>query len=197
MRKTEQLEKSKLRPHSTAKKITASFLENAGKFYLERFPASTSRFRTVMTRKIDRSCRAHPEQDREECLALLEAIILRFHSAGFLNDVAYASGLGYSLSQRGYSSSRIAWALRRKGIGEDCLQETGMLVTLPANHDWLCALLWVKKKRLGAFSNGKTSYNQSLSCLARAGFEFETARRALSLTAEEVEEQLTLLHAQD
>jgi regulatory protein len=190
MRNTVDPEKSSPLPRPPVKKITAAYLENSGKFYLERFPASTVQFRRVMTRKIDRSCRSHADQDREECLNLLETLISRFQTIGFLNDPAYASGLRYSLSQRGYSSSRIAQTLRQKGISPDWLQEASICEPLDPNHDWLAALRWIKKKRLGAYSTRDESTNRSLASLARAGFEFDMARKALSLTVEEIEEHL-------
>lgn len=190
MRNTVEPEKSSPRPQTPVKKITTTYLENAGKFYLERFPASTAQFRKVMTRKIDRSCRAHPDQDREKCLNLLETLISRFQSIGFLNDSAYASGLRYSLSERGYSASRISQTLRQKGISPDWLQEASVSTPLDPNHDWLAALRWIKKKRLGAYSTREANPNRSLSSLARAGFEFDIARKALSLTIEEIEDQL-------
>ncbi|MBP9050600.1 MAG: RecX family transcriptional regulator [Alphaproteobacteria bacterium] len=190
MRNTVDPEKSSPRSRPPVKKITATYLENSGKFYLERFPASTAQFRRVMTRKIDRSCRAHADQDREECLNLLETLISRFQTIGFLDDPAYASGLRYSLTQRGYSSSRIAQTLRQKGISPDWLQEASAREPLNPDHDWLAALRWIKKKRLGAYSTRDEGPNRSLASLARAGFEFDMARKALSLTVEETEEHL-------
>ena len=190
MRNTVDPEKSSPRSRPPVKKITATYLENSGKFYLERFPASTAQFLRVMTRKIDRSCRAHADQDREECLNLLETLISRFQTIGFLDDPAYASGLRYSLTQRGYSSSRIAQTLRQKGISPDWLQEASAREPLNPDHDWLAALRWIKKKRLGAYSTRDEGPNRSLASLARAGFEFDMARKALSLTVEETEEHL-------
>ena len=38
------------------KKITLSYLENAGAYYLERFSASEAQFRKVMGQKIYKSC---------------------------------------------------------------------------------------------------------------------------------------------
>lgn len=190
MRNTVDPEKSSPRSRPPVKKITATYLENSGKFYLERFPASTAQFRRVMTRKIDRSCRTHADQDREECLNLLETLISRFQTIGFLDDPAYASGLRYSLTQRGYSSSRIAQTLRQKGISPDWLQEASAREPLNPDHDWLAALRWIKKKRLGAYSTRDEGPNRALASLARAGFEFDMARKALSLTVEETEEHL-------
>jgi regulatory protein len=190
MRNTVDPEKSSPRSRPPVKKITATYLENSGKFYLERFPASTAQFRRVMTRKIDRSCRTHADQDREECLNLLETLISRFQTIGFLDDPAYASGLRYSLTQRGYSSSRITQTLRQKGISPDWLQEASAREPLNPDHDWLAALRWIKKKRLGAYSTRDEGPNRALASLARAGFEFDMARKALSLTVEETEEHL-------
>jgi regulatory protein len=63
------------------KKITAQYLHNAGLYYLQRFAASRGQFRSVMLRKIRRSCMEHREQDYEACAALVEKIVEKFERA--------------------------------------------------------------------------------------------------------------------
>lgn len=164
MRNTVDPEKSSPRSRPPVKKIT-TYLENSGKFYLERFPASTAQFRRVMTRKIDRSCRAHADQDREECLNLLETLISRFQTIGFLDDPAYASGLRYSLTSAGIPPHELPKPFARKGFPPDWLQEASAREPLNPDHDWLAALRWIKKKRLGAYSTRDEGPNCSLSLL--------------------------------
>jgi len=174
----------------TAKKITETYLHNAGLYYLQRFAASTEQFRTVMNRKIMRSCAAHADQDIAECKAMLEALIEKFRGAGLLDDDTYARQTVTKLRRRGASSSAIAHALQKKGIGApaartalDQYDET----TGTENSDLLAALRLARRKRLGAFSTGtkKTDVEKSLAAYARAGFSYETARRALSMDADE------------
>lgn len=173
------------------RKITASYLENAGKFYLEKFPASTSHFRTVMQRKIRRSAAAHPETDLDASLRILDDIILKFIDLGFLDDLALARGLTYSWTQRGWSRRKILMSLSQKGIPADIVESLPEDDVPSSADDFTAALRWIKKKRLGAFSSKNEDHQDRwLSSLARAGFDFETARRALALPREEAEEFL-------
>jgi regulatory protein len=176
-------------PRKIVKKISASYLENAGKHYLERFPASIARFRAVMTRKIRKSCAAHEGQSFEECAALLETLIVKFQNCGFLNDASYAQGLVYSLRQRGCSRRRIEATLRHKGLSGDAAENA---LSAGEENDFLAALKWVRRKRLGPYAkNGDAGIqDKHLASLGRAGFSYETAKDALSLSKDEIEEKL-------
>ena len=70
------------------RKITQSYLENSGSYYLERYGSSTENFRRVMRRKIKRSADFH-EQDPEEFYPLLEQVIEKFQKLKILNDDVY------------------------------------------------------------------------------------------------------------
>jgi regulatory protein len=175
-----------------AKKISPSYLENAGKHYLERFPASVARFRAVMLRKIRKSCGDHPSQSLEESVALLDSLIGKFQTCGFLNDDSYAQALVYSLRGRGYSRRRIEASLRQKGLSGDIIET---LLTQESGNDFLAALKWVRRKRLGPYAKnhvpGDAAPDKHLASLGRAGFSYEVAKDALSLSKEEIEEKLS------
>jgi len=97
------------------KKITEKYLHNSGLAYLQRFTASSMHFKTVMTRKIDKSCRHHEEQDREECLQMLDKTTEKFRELGLLDDEAYLKGMITSFRRRGLSARQID--ARKKKIG--------------------------------------------------------------------------------
>ena len=44
--------------------------------------ASSAQFKRVMTRKIDLSCRDHPDQIREDCLSLFDQVVIKFLDLG-------------------------------------------------------------------------------------------------------------------
>jgi len=70
-----------------AKKLSERYLRNSGEYYLNRFPASSKHFEIVMTRKIDRSIRDHPDQDKTEWVThVRETLVPYFENLGFLND---------------------------------------------------------------------------------------------------------------
>jgi regulatory protein len=174
-----------------AKKITRDYLHNAGLFYLQRFAASTARFRSVMTRKIDRSCRAHEQQDRAACLEMLENVIENFTRAGLLDDVAYANASAASLQRRGLSLRAIRAKLAAKGI-DSALAERAMEDL--QGDDLSAALRLARKKRLGPFAGdapGKIlTPDKALATLARAGFSFDTAKTVLHMSREDAERAL-------
>ena len=170
------------------KKITETYLNNSGKFYLERFPASTAQFRKVMTRKINKSCKAHPEQSMETCLTALDSVVQKFQDLGFLNDEGYAGGLSRSLKNRGWPRNRIVMRLKEKGIASELIEEA--VPPSDANDNFRDALLWIKRKKLGAYASKEKSFEKSLAALARNGFDYHSASRALQMPKDEIEDLL-------
>lgn len=166
------------------KKITQSYLENAGVYYLQRFSASISQFRRVMERKIILSCKDHPEQDRQVCLSLLDTVIQKFENLGYLDDERYANTLLHSLEQRGLSHSRIQTTLRQKGIPINLIET--LMPDKDTEQDKSSALRWAKKKRLGPFSTRtrNNDFNRGLASLIRAGFDYDLAHWIMNLSPE-------------
>lgn len=174
------------------KKITEKYLYNSGLAYLQRFPASTPHFRRVMSRKIDRSCNYHKDQNRETCLTLLESAIQQFERMGLLNDDAYLSGMINSLRRRGLSTQAILSRLGQKGLAQDRVvaalrghdEDSGV-----ANADLAAAVLLTRRKRIGAYRKDSAADRaKELAALARAGFGFDIAQKALGLSPEEAED---------
>jgi regulatory protein len=174
-------------PKKKRKKITSSYLENSGAYYLERFSSSTAQFKVVMIRKIKKSCLDNPEQDFQHCLELLDVVIKKFTDLGYLNDKKFAENTIFALKNKGHPKFRVELALRQKGVPkmliEDCLS------LLSDNHMKKAALTWVKRKKLGSFSDVEKpkDYQKSLSSMARAGFDFTTAEWALKLSQEDID----------
>lgn len=173
------------------RKITESYLENAGKFYLEKFPASAKHFKMIMTRKIRKSCQAHPDQDLAQCQTMLDSVVEKFVRVGFLNDEALTKGLLYSYKQRGWSQRKIRATLITKGLGADLIED-GM-ADRDSSSEINAALRLVRRKRLGAFATTEAKPDKWLAALGRAGFDYETARKALNMSKEEIEDILRQL----
>lgn len=174
------------------KKISLRYLKNAGTAYLQRFPASRNHFITVMTRKIDKSCRSHPDQDRQDCLTMLEEeVVPYFQDAGFLNDTLFANGLAQSLQRRGLPKRVIEQRMAMKGVeGDDithALQDYNQ-----QEGDWAALLKTARKKRCGAFGQdtGDEKRQKDMGKLARAGFSYQDIDRFLSMDADALAEML-------
>lgn len=178
------------------KKITEKYLYNSGLAYLQRFPASVPHFRRVMGRKIDKSCNYHKDQDRESCATLLDSAIQQFERMGLLNDEAYLSGMINSLRRRGLSKQAILSKLGMKGLPKENILETLRLHDEQAgtdgNADLAAAVLLTRRKRIGAYRRSEDGdRNKELAALARAGFGFDIAQKAIGLSQDEAEETIT------
>lgn len=175
------------------KKVTADWLHNAGLHYLQRFACSRSRFRSVMTRKIDRSCRAHPDQDRESCLSLLDALTEKFERLGLLDDRGYARAAAATLRRRGYSRQAVLARLSAKGLSsalagnalEECDGENRAAASAGRDPEIVAALRLARRKKIGPFAVREKDFDKALAALGRAGFDYETARTALRMDAAE------------
>lgn len=175
------------------RRITETYLHNAGLHYLQRFAASTGQFRKVIMRKVDKSCRFHKEQDRDSCVRMVDELVAKFQRAGLLNDSAYAAGLAASLRRRGSSRRAVEAKLRTRGVGADDIAaalndgEDG-----GGDQDFNALLRLMKRKRIGPFRKGPApdSIQKELAAVARAGFSYEDAQRGLNLTPEDAESML-------
>lgn len=184
-------EQIKSQPHQKKrKKITQTYLENAGAYYLQRFSASVGQFRKVMERKINLSCRDHPEQDKEQLAPILDAVVQKFENLGYLNDRNYAQILVNALVQKGASQTRISMTLRQKGLTPDMIEN--VMPERSRDDEKLSALLWAKKKRLGAYATRvrENEKQKSMASLARAGFDYDIANWVTNLSREEADDLL-------
>lgn len=187
-------EKKKRQP----RKITERYLYNSGLYYLQRYTASRAHFVTVMTRKIDRSCRAHEDQDREKCLEMLEKVVPQFEELGFINDEVYAKGMVVSLRKRGLSSKMIEMRLMAKGLKKDHIKQTleeHDTSSCDGHHPEIVAgLRLIRKKKLGHFrtkprsegEEGQKESQKELAKMARNGFSYDIAKRVLNMDEEEI-----------
>ena len=134
---------------------------------------------TVMTRKIDRSCRDHPDQARQEWIGhVRDTLIPYFQQLGFLNDDLLAQGLYNNYKNRGFSLSAIRHKMQRKGIDPD---KIGALIQTDESGvtDRDAVLVFARKKKIGKFrpvpSNDPIQKKRDLGKLARAGFSYDVA----------------------
>lgn len=174
------------------KKITESYLQNSGLYYLQRFASSVGHFKVVMGRKIDNSCHYHPDQDRDECYKMLDAVADKFIELGMLDDHAYARGMVTSMRRRGLSGRAIHAKLRAKQLDTDLIKTTLYAYDRQngddngAQAELRAALTCARKKRILPFYDGK-DFEKSLAALGRAGFSYDIARKAMDMSAEDAQ----------
>lgn len=177
---------AKIKPRKKSpRRITPDYLHNAGLAYLQRFAASSGHFRAVMMRKIDRSCRHHTDQDKDACAKQLESLIERYVSAGLLDDAGYTRGAVTSLRRRGLSARAIQFKLTAKGVGSDMIADA---VEEHGEDDLMAALRLARRKRIGPFRVKPDDHpDKAMAAMARAGFGYDTARRALNMDPDEAQ----------
>lgn len=178
----------------TPRKITATYLHNSGLYYLERFATSSTNFKTVMLRKVKRSCMAHPDQNYEACAALVDDLVQKFVRVGLLDDTLYTRSAVTSMRRRGKSARAIHAYLQSKGLDNTmiadhlrALDEDTCESTKEAEYK--AALIFARKKRIGPFEKDKgTDPQKALGRLARAGFSYDTSRNVLETEFEKADE---------
>ena len=169
------------------KKISETYLHNAGLYYLERFASSSGNFREVMMRKVKRSCMAHPEQDFDACAAMVDALVEKFINVGLLDDQIYARSVVNSLRRRGKSARAIHSHLKSKRLDSAIIEDVlkafdaeNHETTAQAEHE--AALIFARKKRLGPFrKHEEFDIQKELGKMARAGFSYDTSRTVLNI----------------
>jgi len=190
----EERKPRKKREKKPPKKITERYLRNSGMYYLERFTASSGHFKSVMSRKINKSCYHHKDQDREECLAMLDNVTEQLLKDGYLDDAGYVRGMVTSLRRAGKSKKAIMAKLGQKRVPTSDI-ETALEIFDTENNDdpyeaeFFAAITFARKKRLGPYDERQKYEDQkALSILARNGYSYDTAKRVLNITQDEIYE---------
>lgn len=171
-------------------KITPSYLENAALHYLERFASSSANLRRVLMRKVDRSV-AHWGGERADHAPQVEDVLAKLARLGYVNDAAYAEQKTRALHRQGKGTRTIRATLAAKGIDAgQAAAALGALAEDVAEPDLAAAIRLARKRKLGPFRPGaREEFRQKdLAALARAGFDFDTARRVI-----EAEDSATLV----
>jgi regulatory protein len=163
------------------RKATQSHLENAALHYLSRFATSAENLRRVLMRRVERSARHHGT-DPEEGAGWVEDLIQRYQRSGLLDDKAYAEARAGDMLRRGTPMKGVRFKLMQKGVGADDIDLALEAATedMP-RPDLAAAVALAKRRRLGPYSRGdrEERRDKDLAALARAGFDYDTARRVI------------------
>ena len=169
-------------------RLSPSYLENAALHYLERFASSSANLRRVLMRKVDRSL-AHWGDDagngRSDAAQWVEAVLTKLAGLGYLDDSAYAAQKAAGLHRRGRPARGIRAALAAKGVEAE-IAEAAIAALDAADLD--AAINLARRRRLGPWRPAETraeTRQRDLAALARAGFDYDTARRVIDADWEE------------
>ena len=155
-------------------------LEGAALRYLERFDCSVARLRKVLNERVSKAARAGVE-GAEAAPAIVEELLARYQSSGLINDQRFAKNFADRARDRGSSRRMIEQKLRVRGISAEVVEQL-----LPrgasAESELEAALAFARRRRLGPHRKPETRdefRRKDLMAMARAGFSYETAQRAL------------------
>ena len=171
---------------AVARAITASYLQAAATFYVERYPSSADKLRRILQRRVARArmleapVMANVEQ-------AIDAIVARFVEAGAIDDRMFAQTKARALHRRGTSEQLTRRRLKLAGIDDDTLKQAlaGLdeeLDSNPAEREWRAALALARRRRLGPFraTQDRAGHRlRDLAALARAGFAYDLAKKVI------------------
>ncbi len=184
----------------------AGRLRDAALAHLARFAATEAGLVRVLDRKIARWSRQAAAAGRasdEIAAAVREAreavrtVAGSLAGAKVVDDAAFAESRARSLSRGGRSRRAIGAHLAGRGVAPELIETA---LEGAAGSDLQSAVLQARKRRVGPFGDpaaldDPAAWNKALSALARAGFDRDTAERALRMDPEEAEALVLARHA--
>lgn len=169
------------------KPITQIRLKNIALFYISKYECSAEMLRRVLNRRIYQTKIKGgiiPEQTDD----WIDQIVSEIVNKGYVNDKRYAENLIDKLQSTGKSIRIITNKLKTAGISDEIISE---LMTNETKSDIEQAIRLVQKKKLGYLrpaEQRKEYFKKDLGVLARAGFSYDIAIKALQLTEDEQDE---------
>jgi len=159
-------------------------LDEAALKYLERFDASIAKLRTLLLRK---GRALAPETSREDLEAAVSQLVARYQRSGIVDDARFAEASIRSLRQRGLAKRAIVHRLAAKGVEAGTVRDAlGRVDADQAEPELEAAIRFVRRRKLGPHRTGAITAKErrkDLQALARAGFSYEVAQRALGAEA--------------
>ncbi len=191
---TEQTQ-PKRRGQRKPRKVTQDSLRNAALHYLERYASSAANLRAVLHRRVRRAARFH-DTDEAAAEEWIDSLVADFEATGLLNDATYAEGRIRSMHRQGRSVRTMRQALMQKGVNAAVIDAglAQLSEDAPA-PDRVAAIRLARKRRLGPFrpTDRDANRERDLAALARAGFDYETARDIVNATdSDALEDELPI-----
>jgi regulatory protein len=184
-------------------------LHEAALAYLTRSGASAAQVRRVLERRVAawarRAARTRDPElvdaDAARSREAIDAIVARFREVGLLDDAAFAKSRAESMARSGRSRRAIAARLAAKGVAAETVREA-LSPADDRDRELVAALTLARKRRLGPFAREREdgtapdrdelrlAHQKALAALARAGFDWKTAERALRMDLPEAADHL-------
>lgn len=176
---------------STVKPITQKRLMNIALYYLGRYESSAENLRRLLSRRIKRA-QAKGADIPVETQSWINFVINEAVRLGYIDDRRYAASIVKKYRSSGKSQKYIRQKLMLAGVASE-LQDEVLTEQEEINTELDAAFLLVKKRKLGIFrpeEERSLFRKKDLAVLARAGFSYQTAVKALGETMDEENENV-------
>lgn len=147
--------------------------------YLDRYGSSVHNLKTVLRRK----ARRFLDDDaiaNEELEIIIEAVVGKCQSYGFVDDKVFAHSKVSSLRRKGGSTRKIMASLAAKGIDQDTAQQAIETVQV---DDGEAAARYAQRRRLGPFRTSEDDRSarrdRDIAAMCRAGFGVSLAIKVI------------------
>ena len=169
--------------------LTRLKVEQMALAYVNRFDCTATKLKRHLAERVRK------QGGHENAEAWIAELVERYLSSGVLNDARFAKNLATQLTTRGKSSRMISQKLAMRGVPSEVAQDlmTARRQDEP-NAELDAARAFARKRRLGPYrdAENRAEYRQKdLAALARQGFSFDTAKKALeTLGGEDGDDEL-------
>ena len=172
------------------RRMSPARLERIALAHLQRHGSSKANLRTLLRRRIAKSCEHH-EQDPAEFEAPLEALLERLERLGYLDDRRYGASLLRRARARGASRREVAAKLRQKGLEGDLIDAL-LGEDQDAGAETEAAWRYARRRRIGPFrldaEQRSAARERDLAALGRRGFGYGLARAVIDADPDEIPE---------
>jgi regulatory protein len=151
-------------------------LDAAALRYLNRFDATQKKLGDHLLRVARKR-----GGDAATARAHIDQLLERYRGSGLIDDRRFATHRAQALQSRGASRRLVAQKLMQSGVARELVDQV-LAESATPQSELEAAAAYVRRKRLGRFRTGDASPDtrrKDLMRLARQGFDFDTARRAL------------------
>ena len=157
--------------------------------YITRYAATRGMLGRTLQRHIDKAAYADKELDKNMAVQWKEAILNRYEEKNWINDGDLTKRYIEHAQHSGLSKQKMQQKLMSKGVDKNLIQEKMIEAVDESSFDEMdlkSAQIFAKKKSLGIYRKNKDADpKKELAKMCRAGFSFETARKALNAEIDE------------
>jgi SOS response regulatory protein OraA/RecX len=153
------------------KPITMAALERSAAWHLQRHAHTVSSLRQALSRKVKKAEKEHGPNDN--ATAWVEALLLRLQEAQILDDKRFTENRLLGLQQRGTSKRMASQKLRQKGVATQTIEQA--TASWSSDDELDAARSYARRRRLL-----EKDPQKALQALARQGFSYDTAKKALA-----------------